>query len=143
LPGKLGFVPSPWLLHFRTDDRLTGQRAVDGTFIRDLAKPFDLSVAEVTIEFDLAFDQVDLGCGIASAMFAILSVNLAGAQAHLNALQEPLFSPGVHLDRHDGASSQGTEQEAVWIGALVVTNIQGLIGDEFVPADLNLNLILG
>jgi hypothetical protein len=47
------------------------------------------------------------------------------------------------LDRHDGASSQGTEQEAVRIGALVVTNIQGLIGDEFVPADLNLNLILG
>ena len=55
----------------------------------------------------------------------------------------PIFSSGVHLYGHDSTGSQRTKQQAVRIGACVITNIEWFVGDDFVTTGLYSNLYVG
>jgi hypothetical protein len=70
-------------------------------------------------------------------------VNLAGTQTKFDIFQWPFFSSGVHFYGHDSTGSQRTKQQAVRIGAGVITNSERFVGDEFVAASLYSNLEIG
>jgi len=98
---------------------------------------------QISFEADLAVYDIYSGVWIALTIFTVFGVNLVGTQTKFDIFQWPIFSSGVHLYGHDSTGSQRTKQEAVRIGACVITDTERFVGNEFVAACLYPNLDFG
>jgi hypothetical protein len=119
------------------------QRAVNWALTCYIGQSINLFVCQIANKADLPFYYIHPGVRIALTILAILGVNFLGAQTNFDIFQQPIFSAGVHFHGHDRTGGQRTEQQAVWIGACIITNVKRFVSDEFVAASLNFNLYIG
>src|SRR5688572_29818980 len=103
----------------RLDDRIGGERLVDGTLVRDLQQALLLFVVERSLHGDRAVDALDLSFST-FAVLTVFRVNAIMLEVDDHAFERPSLARGVHLQRHRAARSQRSEQVLVGTGSEIV-----------------------
>jgi hypothetical protein len=116
---------------------------VDWALRGDIGKSIDLIGRQISFEADLSLYHIYPGVWIALTIFTVFGVNLVGTQTKFDIFQWPILSSCVQFYSHDRTGSQRTKQQAVRIGACVITDIVRFVGDDFVAACLYSNLDIG
>jgi hypothetical protein len=116
---------------------------VDRALGGNIGEPVDLIGGQISFEADLAFYDIYSGIGFTLTILAVSGVHLVSAQAEFDAFHWPVFSPGIHLNGHDGTGSQGAKQQTVRIRTCVITDTERFVGDEFMATGPYSNLDVG
>ena len=106
--------------------------------VRNFQEPQTLLISQIAAQRDLSFDPINKPL-FGFTVEAILGVNFFMHQSYPNGFERPLFSGGVHPDRHGGACTQRCDQKFIWIwSGIAAADLDRFVSQESVWSDRNL-----